>query len=165
VACIGSLQITEAVFKHWSAIAAKEGSSPSGHHTPSAQETLPQVMGFLISADWVIGEARDLHIHLSASQVRRMFEQLRRAQFPKRGEFQAFLKSSGQTLADVLFRVELNLLSTRIQARVLAGARTQRAKERALSRFVGEFKKKWQAQTYCAPAYQIGDCGHVQAVL
>jgi hypothetical protein len=165
VACVGSRQITEAVFKHWSAIAARGEGTPSGHHAPKAHEILEQVMAFLISADWVIGEAQDLHLHVSAAQVRRTFDQLRREQFHKRGEFEAFLRSSGQTLADILFRVEVTLLSMRIQARVIAGARTQRAKERALERFVSEFHKDWLAQTFCLPNYQVSDCGHVQAQL
>lgn len=122
-------------------------------------------MGFLISSDWVIGEAQDLHLQVSAGQVRRTFDEARREEFPKRGAFQAFLKSSGQTIADLLFRVELNLLSMRIQARVLAGERTQRAKEQALAHFASEFHDKWRAQTYCATAYQVSDCGHIQAVL
>jgi hypothetical protein len=37
------------------------------------------------------------------------------------------------------------------------------AKQRALSRFVKGFKRKWQAQTYCAAEYASADCGHVQA--
>ena len=121
-------------------------------------------MGFLISSDWVIGEAQALNVRVSDQEVRRAFDRIRRQQFPKRREFNAFLRSSGQTVADLLFRVRLNMLSTRIERQITAGKRDSSAQE-ALARFVSEFKSKWRAQTYCSPAYAVTDCGHVRAVL
>jgi hypothetical protein len=122
-------------------------------------------MGFLLSSEWVLGEAQELDVVVSASDVRTSFDRIRHEQFPKRGEFTAFLRSSGQAVADVLFRVKLSLLTERIQGRVVAGQQGATAQERALSSFVGEFKSKWLARTYCLPAYAVRDCGHVQAVL
>ncbi len=123
-------------------------------------------MGFLISADWVIGEARDLNVHVSPAQVRRTFNRTRKAQFPKKGEFQAFLGKSNETVADILLRVELDLLSQGLQRRVLAGKHGERKKHEALKHFVSDFRNKWTAQTYCAAQYASSqDCGHVQATL
>ena len=121
-------------------------------------------MSFLISSDWVIGEARDLNVQVSAAEVRHRFDRIRRQQFPKRGEFTAFLRSSGQTVGDLLFRVRLNLLSARIQRQIIAG-QPESAQANALARFTKEFSTKWRAQTYCSPAYAVRDCGHVQNVL
>jgi hypothetical protein len=172
VACIGSQSITGATFSHWAAIASRsEEPSPkavrtaSGHHAPSAGEVIKEVMGFLISSDWVLGEAADLNIHVSESEVRHTFDHIRNQQFPKKKEFKTFLKQSGQTVADLLFRVRLNLASTRIQKHVLAGHHGAHSQQRALKRFVHEFKLKWEAQTYCDPGYAVTDCGHVQASL
>lgn len=164
VACVGSRQLTEATFLHWKAIAvadAPEGSSEP--HTPNAHEIVTQVMGFLLSADWIMGEASALNVHVTASEVRREFNHLRKLQFPKQREFRAFMKKTGQTVADLLFRVELNFLSERIQRRVLAGHHSSRSRERALSRFVSNFRRKWSSQTYCTPLYAVSDCGHVQS--
>jgi hypothetical protein len=83
-------------------------------------------------------------------------------QFPRHRAFKAFLRSSGQTVADLLLRVQLNLLSTRIQQHVLAGNHTGSSRQNTLARFVSEFEMKWRAQTYCLPAYAVHDCGHVQ---
>jgi hypothetical protein len=124
-----------------------------------------EVMGFLLSSYWVIGEAKDLNVQVSDAQVRRSFDRIRRQQFPKRGEFTSFLRSSGQTVADLLFRVRLMLLSGRIQHQIIAAQHGARAQEEALTRFVREFKTKWRAQTYCATQYAVEDCGHVQAAL
>jgi ADP-heptose:LPS heptosyltransferase len=122
-------------------------------------------MGFLLSAAWVQGEARALHVHVSPAVVRKQFERVRHTQFPRRGEFQRFLRQTKQTVADLLMRVELNMLSARIQRRVASGHRGARAKQEALRRFIAHFRGKWTSQTYCAPSYAVPDCGHVQTNL
>jgi hypothetical protein len=162
-ACVGSAQITQASLEHWIAIAQAAPSSP--HAAPGAHEILEEVMGFLISADWIIGEARDLKVHVSPAKVRRELDRVRTLQFPRRGEFRAFLRQTKQTVADLLLRTELELLSQRIQRYVVAGQRGTRARERALKRYVERFRTKWLSQTYCAPQYAVAVCGHVQATL
>ena len=142
-----------------------EGRPAKGQHPPIAAARRTEVVSFLISSDWVIGEAGDLHIGVSAAQVRRQFDHVKGQQFRKRREFEAFLRSSGQTVADLLFRVQLNMLSERIQRHVTAVPGDARAHQRALSRFVEAFKAKWTAQTYCVPEYAVQDCGHVQSAL
>ena len=52
-----------------------------------------------------------------------------------------------------------------IQRHVVEGHHGARNQQRALSRFLHAFKLKWEAQTYCDPAYAVTDCGHVQASL
>jgi len=161
--CVGAEAITGATYSHWLTVAKDAVGPPvKGHHAASATELQSEVLGFLISSDWVTGEARALDVTVSAAKVKKEFDHIRRAQFPKREEFEAFLRDSGQTVADLLFRVELNLLSGRIQKQVVAGHRSATSKQHALSRFVKAFKAKWQAQTYCATEYDVADCGHVQ---
>jgi hypothetical protein len=163
VACVGPQEVTEAAFKHWSAVAqAEEG--PHSKHKPSAREVTEQVMGFLISADWVRGEAADLKVHVSSAIVQRRFHEERQAQFPEPREFRKFLRESKQTVADLLVRVELDILSERIQQRVTAGHKSASSQARALKHFVNNFRPKWTAKTYCAPQYAVDDCGHVQVI-
>lgn len=170
LACVGAEAIAGATYSHWLTV-AKKGTEPSPkqRHPLSEAELREQtlslrkeVLGFLISSDWVEGEAKDLGVGVSAAEVRKEFDHIRGAQFHKRREFEAFLRESGQTVADLLYRVELNMLSERIQKHVVAGRRSASSKQRALSRFVKAFKGKWEAQTYCASEYDVADCGHVQ---
>jgi hypothetical protein len=163
--CVGSQAITGATYRHWEIVAESDEEPSPKHHKQSARQLLGQVMGFLISANWVIGEASALHIHVSPALVNRKFNRLRRQQFPKRSEFKAFLEHTRQTVADLELRVELNLLSQRIQKHVAAGHRGAREQQRALSHFVNAFKAKWTAQTYCQADYASQDCGHVRAAL
>lgn len=170
VACVGPQAITEATFQHWSAV-AQAGTAFHAKHKPSAREKMEQekaimeqVMGFLISADWVLGEAADLKVHVSQTELRQHFHQIRLEQFPKLREFRKFLRESKQTVADLLMRVELDMLSNRIQRRVTSGHLGAAGKQRALNRFVTHFRPKWTARTYCAPRYAVSDCGHIQTI-
>jgi foldase protein PrsA len=77
-----------------------------------------QVLGFLISSEWVLGEASNLGVKMSDKEVKKKFEQIKSQQFPKPADFEKFLASSGQTASDLLLRVKLNLISSKIQEKV-----------------------------------------------
>ena len=78
-----------------------------------------EVLGFLISSSWVIGEAKSVGVKLTDKEVHKQFEKIRTQQFPKAGEFEKFLSTSGQSVSDLLLRVKLNLLSQKIQQKVV----------------------------------------------
>lgn len=162
--CVGVTSLTDATYTHWLTVAKKSAGPmrkrPTAHEE---DEWHNEVLGFLISSYWVDGEAHALGIGVSAATVKKTFDHLRNQQFPKAREFRAFLRSSGQTVADLLFRVELNLLSTMLQKRAVRGHHGAAARARALAQFVKRFQAKWEAQTYCTPQYDVPDCGHVQA--
>jgi hypothetical protein len=162
VACIATTPILGATLAHWTAIAghsaAPSGKAPAGASNEAAAAN--EALAFLISSDWLLGEARALHITFSRAQVRHAYDRIRAQQFPKLREFRKFLRSSGETIPDLLFRVRLNLTSERIQRRIGAGRGSATSKARALARFVERFRSKWQAQTYCAAAYVVNDCGN-----
>jgi foldase protein PrsA len=77
-----------------------------------------EVMGFLISSQWILGEASSLGVKLSDAEVKKQFQKIRTQQFPSAAEFEKFLTSSGQTVSDLLLRVKLNMLSQKIQAKI-----------------------------------------------
>jgi foldase protein PrsA len=80
-----------------------------------------EVLGFLISSEWVIGEASHLGVNVSDAEVKKEFEKIKNEQFPKAAEFEKFLATSGQTVSDLLLRVKLNMLSSKIQKKIAAG--------------------------------------------
>ena len=158
--CVGSRPITGAQFAHWLAIARK-GESTSKQQMSFA-EMSSEVLGFLISARWEADEAARLRIHVTPAQVQRAFVRIRDQQFPKHREFEAFLRSSGESIADLEFRVKLNLLSQRTIKRVEAGRGGAAKQQRALARFVHDFFSRWHTRTSCAAEYVVRDCGRVQ---
>jgi foldase protein PrsA len=80
-----------------------------------------EVLGFLVSSEWVLGEASSLGVNISDKEVKKEFEKIKKTQFPKAAEFEKFLATSGQSVSDLLLRVKLNLLSQRIQKKVAKG--------------------------------------------
>lgn len=78
-----------------------------------------EVLGFLISSNWVIGEGKSLGVKSSDAEVKKQFEKIKSQQFPKAAEFEKFLKTSGQSVSDLLLRVKLNLLSQKIQQKIV----------------------------------------------
>jgi foldase protein PrsA len=110
--------------------AAAAAKATKGAKTPSQKELRSQcatqynslqseVLGFLISSSWVLGEAGSLGVKVSDKEVKKQFEKIKTQQFPKAAEFQKFLSTSGQTVSDLLLRVKLNLLSSKIQQKIV----------------------------------------------
>lgn len=80
-----------------------------------------QVMQLLISFEWIEGEAALRGLTVTDAEVTQAFDKQKRQSFPKESEFQEFLETSGQTLADVYARVRLDLLSNKLRDHVVAG--------------------------------------------
>jgi foldase protein PrsA len=111
--------------------AAKAAAKPAKGQTPPTEAALKsqceqqykslqtEVLGFLISSNWVIGEAKSLGVKISDAEVKKQFEKIKSQQFPKAAEFEKFLKTSGQSVSDLLLRVKLNLLSQKIQQKIV----------------------------------------------
>jgi foldase protein PrsA len=83
-----------------------------------------QVLQFLISADWVTGESADQKVSVTDAAVQKQFSTIKAQQFPKPADFQTFLSQSGQTVPDLLLRVKLDLLSTKLRDKVTKGTST-----------------------------------------
>src|ERR1035437_5762499 len=67
-----------------------------------------QVMDFLIKAYWYQADAHKLGINLTDAQVQKAFVSAKKQQFSTAAQFDAFLKSTGQTMQDIIFRVRVN---------------------------------------------------------
>jgi foldase protein PrsA len=71
-------------------------------------------MQFLIQAEWVLQEAEKRDIKVSEKAIRKTLEDQKKQTFPTEKAYQTYLKTSGMTEADVLFRVKLNELQTKL---------------------------------------------------
>jgi foldase protein PrsA len=76
------------------------------------------VMQFLVSAKWIEGEAKERGLSATDAEVKRQFEQTKDQSFPNDKAYKRFLKTSGQTEEDLLFRVRLDVLSNKIRQKV-----------------------------------------------
>jgi foldase protein PrsA len=80
-----------------------------------------QVLGLLISFEWIQREAEDQGVKVTDAEVKKSFEEQKKQSFPKEADYQKFLKDQGQTNEDVLMRVRLDLLSQKIRDKVTKG--------------------------------------------
>jgi foldase protein PrsA len=95
------------------------------YKTQCAQEytTLrDQVMQFLISSAWIEGESADRGVKVSDTDVKKDFDKQRQQSFPKDTDYSAFLKSSGYVQEDLLYRVKVQSLSTKLRTKILEGS-------------------------------------------
>ncbi|HEY7932484.1 MAG TPA: peptidyl-prolyl cis-trans isomerase [Solirubrobacteraceae bacterium] len=74
-----------------------------------------QALGFLITTDWIIGEAPGLHIKLTDKEVVKKFDELKKQQFSEEAKFKKFLASGGETISDLLLQVKRSLLTQKIE--------------------------------------------------
>src|SRR3954469_7236891 len=80
-----------------------------------------QVMQLLTSFQWIAGEAKDQGVSVTDAEVKKSFDQQKKQSFPKEADYQKFLKDNGQTEQDILERVKLDLLSTKIRDKIIKG--------------------------------------------
>jgi foldase protein PrsA len=80
-----------------------------------------QVMQFLISSAWIEGESADRGVKISDTDVKKDFDKQRQQSFPKDKDYSAFLKSSGYVQEDLLYRIKVQSLSTKLRTKILEG--------------------------------------------
>ena len=80
-----------------------------------------QVLGLLISFEWIEREAEEQGVKVTDAEVKKSFDEQKKQSFPKTEDYEKFLKDSGQTNEDVLMRVRLDTLSNKIRDKVTKG--------------------------------------------
>jgi foldase protein PrsA len=139
-ACIAHLEATQPK-------PAKGQTAPSQAQLKSQCETQykslqQEVLGFLISSSWVVGEADSLGVKVSDKEVQKRFNQIKEQQFPKPAEFEKFLASSGQSVSDLLLRVKLNLLSSKIQQKIVKSK--SNVSQAQIQKYYNEHKSRFE---------------------
>jgi parvulin-like peptidyl-prolyl isomerase len=80
-----------------------------------------QVMQFLVSAEWIQQEAKKQGVTVSSKEVQKQFQDQKKQSFQKDSDYQKFLKNSGMTESDLLFRVKLDVISNDVRNKVIKG--------------------------------------------
>jgi foldase protein PrsA len=76
-----------------------------------------QVMDFLIKAYWFQADAHKAGVKITDAQVQKALDTAKKGQFSTAAQFQTFLTSSGQTLADVTYRVKVQQIYSKLLAK------------------------------------------------
>jgi foldase protein PrsA len=80
-----------------------------------------QVMQFLVSAEWIQQEADKQGVKVSDKEVQKQFQDQKKQSFQKEADYEKFLKNSGMTEADLLFRVKLDVISNDVRNKIIKG--------------------------------------------
>lgn len=148
VALVQRTPIPKASYTHWLSVERALGSGAAASH---------RALGFLITSTWVQGEAAARSVSASEAEAKSRLAQLEHQDFPKAGSLKKFLATSAQTEADLLWRTKVELLESRIAAKVTAGKPAPQSKS-ALASFQQSFQRRWKSLTTCHPGYVMEDC-------
>ncbi len=148
VVMVSGTPIPRASYQHWVAVERALGGSGSPTH---------QALGFLITSEWVLGEAAARRIAISDAEVKQRFAKLLHQSFPKAGSLKAYLAKSGETEADLLARIKVELLASRIASKVTAG-KSSSGRSALLTAFETNFHAHWKRLTDCHAGYVMEDC-------
>ena len=157
VATVRQTPITKASFEHWMSVTAAIGHS-TAHGAPARAALKNQVLGFLITSQWVLAEAAHLGIDASETEVRQRLHQDTAKHYPKASQLKHYLASVGETEADLLMRIKGELLDAKIAQHVTAGKTASTEPHLLLGDFQKSFEARWRARTSCRPGYVMEDC-------
>jgi len=112
--------VSEAEFKHAYEQQVSQGSlkKPPKPGSKKDEELSEAALGEILDSIWIRGEAQELGVSVTDKQIETELAQIKKANFPTKKAFQAFLKSSDFTEEEVNERVELQLLSAQLQQQV-----------------------------------------------
>ncbi|MBJ7330518.1 MAG: peptidyl-prolyl cis-trans isomerase [Solirubrobacteraceae bacterium] len=99
-----------------------------------------QVLGFLLAAQWVKGEAAEQDIELNKKELDKAFAQQKKQAFPKDADYKKFLKESGSTEEDIRFQLEIEQLQKKLVDKITKG------KNKVTNEQIAAYYKKNQAQ-------------------
>jgi hypothetical protein len=111
-----------------------------------------KALAFLVTAEWLQGEAAAQGISVSRSEVDASYRQL--LDGPAGQTFASRLKQSDMTSTDELLQLRIEKLSLKLRAKLAAAPR------RPLGAFVAAYRRRWRQRTTCRPEYLIAECSN-----
>ena len=129
------------------------------------QELQVDALNTLIGWYWTLGSGAALGMKVTSAELGQRLQTLKKVYWPRGGEFENYLKQSGQTLQDMLLRAKVELLEIKTQqkitemARGLPGSYAQQQQT-----VIAELAKRapsttqWVARTSCRAGFVTSSC-------
>lgn len=120
----------------------------------------------LISWDWTIGRGLALGMRVTDAQARRRISDVVQGSNLYGPHFAKYLRLTGQTMADILFRSRVQLYETKISERAaelmdtLPKGLTESQRQKALAMLANHFlaTDSWVAKTSCRSGFIVSAC-------
>lgn len=123
--------VTEAQFKH-ALVQAAAGAKVTPVPKPGDEkyeELKETALGEIFDSIWIQGQAEEMGISVTEQEIDKELEKLKKQSFKSEKQYREFLKEAHFTRADVLLRVKLQMLSTKIQEQVTEEAPVPSSRE------------------------------------
>lgn len=117
-----------------------------------------RILSFLITGYWIRGEAAERGVTVSDAEVQQKFEENKRQNYPTPAAFQELLASSHQTIPDLKFAVETQLLSAKLLKNFTTSKGKGKAEQELTIPFNQSIELKWSARTDCRQGFVVKDC-------
>lgn len=122
-----------------------------------------RVLKFLVTGYWLRGEAAEAHALVSQAEVHRKFKEYRQEDFPTPAAFQRLKEASRQSVSDLEFAVETQMLSARLLERFTTRFGSGKTEQATITAFNKYIASKWIPRTSCMPGYIVKDCKQYRA--
>jgi hypothetical protein len=115
---------------------------------------------------WTIGAGRELGMKASDAEARARLKEVNPIYFSTDAAFKRYLKLTGQTVDDMLFRSRVQLFEAKLLAALhaieksLPKGLTAQQRQNALARFASVLppNRQWAARTTCSNGYVVSAC-------
>jgi hypothetical protein len=116
-----------------------------------------RILNFLITGYWLRREASEHRVTVSPAEVRKRFEEVRHAHYTT-ASFRRLREASRQTVADLEFAVETQMLSAKLLEVFTKAHPHERSEQATIAAFNKSIRRTWMPQTSCEPGYVVADC-------
>jgi hypothetical protein len=117
-----------------------------------------RILNFLITGYWLRGQAAEEHALVTDAEVRRKFNEEKRANYPTAGSFRRLQEASRQTVPDLEFAVETQMLSAKLLEEFIKTHSHDKSEQATIAAFNKWIRSTWAPKTECQPGYVIADC-------
>jgi hypothetical protein len=117
-----------------------------------------RILSFLITGYWLRGEAAEKGLSVSVAEVKKKFDEEKRENYPTAASFRRLQEASKQTIPDLEFAIETQMLSTKLLGHFAAEHGEEKYEEAAVPGFNKSIRAKWRPRTSCQPGYVVPDC-------
>ena len=117
-----------------------------------------RVLSFLITGYWLRGEAAEQHASVSEAEVRKEFDEERRARYSTAASFRRLQEASRQTVSDLMFAVETRMLSAKLLENFMSTHGKGKSEQATIAAFNKSVRSTWAPKTNCQPGYVLPDC-------
>jgi len=137
------------------------GQAERGAKDPATRKQLErqlrtQALSLLLLTAALEQEAAERGVVATTGEARERWKSVAARQFPTRRALRRFL--GGQSEADAIEQLRLQMLSERMHIQVSEQAGGGPAGQRAVQRFQREFRQRWQEQTACGDGVDAIGC-------